>query len=72
VQCRKKGAANYGNKSESVAEVSGPKEKQKTPYRDINSPEYKAAADKQKEKMAKDKEAEPGKKLADKIDNKKK
>jgi hypothetical protein len=55
-----------------VAEGSVPKEKQKTPYRDINSPEYKAAADKQKEKMAKDKEAEPGKKLADKIDNKKK
>jgi hypothetical protein len=55
-----------------VAEGSVPKEKQKTPYRDINSPEYKAAADKQKEKMTKDKEAEPGKKLADKIDNKKK
>ena len=55
-----------------VAEGSAPKEKQKTPYRDINGPEYKAAADKQKEKMAKDKEAEPGKKLADKIDNKKK
>jgi hypothetical protein len=55
-----------------VAEGSAPKEKQKTPYRDINGPEYKAAADKQKEKMAKDKDAEPGKKLADKIDNKKK
>jgi hypothetical protein len=55
-----------------VAEGSAPKEKQKTPYRDINGPEYKAAADKQKEKIAKDKEAEPGKKLADKIDNKKK
>ena len=55
-----------------VAEGSAPKEKQKTPYRDINGPEYKAAADKQKEKMAKDKEAEPGKKLADNIDNKKK
>ena len=55
-----------------VAEGSAPKEKQKTPYRDINGPEYKAAADKQKEKMAKDKESEPGKKLADKIDNKKK
>jgi len=53
-----------------VAEGSVPKEKQKTPYRDINSPEYKAAADKQKEKMAKDKEAEPGKKLADKINKK--
>ena len=52
-------------------EGSVPKEKQKTPYRDINGPEYKAAADKQKEKMAKDKAAEPGKKLADKIDKKK-
>jgi hypothetical protein len=39
-----------------VSEGSAPKEKQKTPYRDINGPEYKAAADKQKEKMAK----EPG------------
>jgi hypothetical protein len=53
-----------------VAEGSVPKEKQKTSYRDINGPEYKAAADKQKEKMAKDKEAEPGKKLADKINKK--
>lgn len=51
-------------------EGSGPKEKQKTPYRDINSPEYRAAADKQKEKMAKDKAAEPGKALAKKIDQK--
>ena len=63
VQCRKKGAANYGNKSESVAEGSGPKEKQKTPYRDINSPEYRAAVDKQKQRMAQDKAAEPGKKM---------
>ena len=46
-----------------VVEGSGPKEKQKTPYRDINSPEYRAAADKQKQRMAKDKAAEPGKKL---------
>jgi hypothetical protein len=52
--------------SESVTEGSGPKEKQKTPYRDINSPEYRAAADKKKQQMAKDKAAEPGKKLADK------
>lgn len=52
---------------EGVAEGSGSKEKQKTPYRDINSPEYRAAADKQKQQMAKDKAAEPGKKLADKI-----
>lgn len=48
---------------EGVAEGSGPKEKQKTPYRDINSPEYRAAADKQKQRMAKDKAAEPGKKM---------
>lgn len=52
-------------------EGSGSKEKQKTPYRDINSPEYRAAADTQKEKMAKDKAAEPGKALEKKIDQKK-
>ncbi len=57
-------------KAKSVAEGSTSKEKQKTPYRDINSPEYKAAAEKQKEKMAKDKAAEPGKKLLDKIEKK--
>ena len=50
-----------------VAEGSGPKEKQKTPYRDINSPEYRKAADRQKQQMANDAAAEPGKKLADKI-----
>jgi hypothetical protein len=50
-----------------IAEGSGSKEKQKTPYRDINSPEHRAAADKQKQQMAKDAAAEPGKKLADKI-----
>jgi hypothetical protein len=55
-----------------VSEGSAPKEKQKTPYRDINGPEYRAAADKQKEKMAKDKAAAPGKKLADKIATNKK
>ena len=53
-----------------VTEGSGPKEKQKTPYRDINGPGYKAAADKQLTKMSKDKAAEPGKKLADKIKQK--
>ena len=53
-----------------VAEGSTSKEKQKTPYRDINSPEYKAAAEKQKEKMTKDKATEPGKKLLDKIEKK--
>ncbi len=50
-----------------VVEGSSPKEKQKTPYRDINSSEYRAAADKQRQQMARDKAAEPGKKLADKI-----
>jgi len=55
-----------GNKG--VAEGSTSKEKQKTPYRDINSSEYKAAVEKQKEKMAKDNAAEPGKKLLGKIE----
>jgi len=50
-----------------VAEGSGPKEKQKTPHRDINSPEYRKFADKQKQQIAKDAAAERGKKLADKI-----
>ena len=50
-------------KKQDVAEGSGPKEKQKTPYRDINSPEYRTAADKQKQRMAQDKAAEPGKKM---------
>jgi hypothetical protein len=51
-----------------IAEGSGSKEKQKTPYRDINSPEYRTAAEKQKEKMDKEKAAEPGKKLLGKIE----
>ena len=50
-----------------IAEGSGSKEKQKTPYRDINSPEYRKAAEKQKEKIDKEKAAEPGKKLLGKI-----
>ena len=50
-------------KEEVVVEGSGPKEKQKTPYRDINSPEYRAAVEKQKQRMSKDKAAEPGKKM---------
>ena len=54
-------------KVEQLDEGSGPKEKQKTPHRDINSPEYRAAADKQKQKMAADKAAEPGKKLLSKM-----
>jgi hypothetical protein len=59
----KKRNKNIGKDEQGVAEGSGPKEKQKTPYRDINSPEYRAAADKQKQRMAKDKAAEPGKKM---------
>jgi len=58
--------SNKRPKLTGVAEGSGPKEKQKTPYRDINSPEYKAAADKQKQRMDKDKAAEPGKKMLSK------
>lgn len=52
---------------ETVTEGSGPKEKQKTPYRDINSPASRAAADQQRKKMAKDAAAAPGKKLLGKI-----
>lgn len=52
-----------GPQYEGMAEGSGSKEKQKTPYRDINSPEYRAAADKQKQRMAQDKAATPGKKM---------
>jgi len=48
---------------QNVFEGSGPKEKQKTPFRDINSPAYKAAAEQQKQRMEKDKAAEAGKKL---------
>ena len=54
-----------------IAEGSGSKEKQKTPYRDINSPEYRKAAEKQKEKMDKEKAAEPGKKLLVRLKSKK-
>jgi hypothetical protein len=62
--------AEYSDKEQGVAEGSVSKEKQKTPYKDINSAEYRAAADKQKQRMDKDKAAEPGKKLADKIGKK--
>jgi len=70
---QRRGESPMGNKRPKltgVAEGSTSKEKQKTPHRDINSPEYKAAAEKQKEKMAKDQAAEPGKKLLDKIEKK--
>lgn len=52
---------------EHVEEGSGPKEKQKTPYRDINSPASRAAADKQREEMDKEEKSKKGKKLLDKI-----
>ena len=61
------GTAKHMVKEEvELDEGSGPKEKQKTPFRNINGPEYKAAADKQRQQMAKDKAAEPGKKMLDK------
>ena len=50
-----------------VAEGSGPKEKQHDKYVDRSSPESKAKVQAAKNKMASDKAAEPGKKLADKI-----
>ena len=61
-------ARNYARRKDvdesvELGEGSVPKEKQKTPYRDINSAEYRAAADKQKERMDKDKAAELGKKM---------
>jgi len=52
---------------EQIDEGSGPKEKQKTPYKDINSPEYRAAAEKQKQKMKDTTAAEPGKKMLSKM-----
>lgn len=52
---------------EEVAEGSGPKEKQKTPYRNINSPASRAAADAQKAEMEKEAAAAKGKKLLGKI-----
>jgi hypothetical protein len=62
----------YGKKTkneefEEVAEGSGPKEKQKTPYRDINSPASRDAAATQKSQMKKQDAAAKGKKLLDKI-----
>ena len=53
-----------------LEEGSGPKEKQKTPYRNINSPEYRAAAEKQKDMMDKDDAATPGKKLMSRLKGK--
>lgn len=54
-----------------LEEGSGPKGKQRTPYTDINSPEYKARADNKRQGMAKRDAAKPGKALLSKIDKKK-
>lgn len=54
-------------KEQGVTEGSGPKEKQHDKYVDRSSPESKAKVQAAKDKMASDKAAEPGKKLADKI-----
>jgi len=61
------GFARPIHESVDLEEGSGSKEKQKTPYRNINSPEYRAAANKQKEKMEKDDAASPGKKLLNRL-----
>jgi hypothetical protein len=61
------GFARPIHESIDLEEGSGSKEKQKTPYRNINSPEYRAAANKQKEKMEKDDAASPGKKLLSRL-----
>jgi hypothetical protein len=65
-------AWNQKNEEVELEEGSTSKEKQKTPYRDIKSPEYKAAADKQKEKMKQDAATDSGKKLLNKIMSKSK
>jgi len=57
---------------EKVKEGSGPKEKAHSKYVDRNSPESKAKIQAARDNMAKNTAAEPGKKLANKIDNKKK
>jgi hypothetical protein len=53
-------------------EGSVPKEKQKNPFVDRNSPESQAKIQAARDKAAKDKAAEPGKQLASKIANNKK
>jgi hypothetical protein len=58
------------NEETELDEGSVSKEKQKTPYRDINSPESRAAASAQREKMASADKAEAGKKLLGKIKQK--
>jgi hypothetical protein len=58
------------NEETELDEGSVSKEKQKTPYRDINSPESRAAASAQRERMASADKAEAGKKLLGKIKQK--
>jgi hypothetical protein len=64
---RRKAISASIKKEEVVVEGSGSKEKQKTPYRDINSPEYRAAVEKQKQKMKDAAAAQPGKKMLSKM-----
>jgi hypothetical protein len=64
---RRKAISASIKKEEVVVEGSGSKEKQKTPYRDINSPEYRAAVEKQKQKMKDTAAAQPGKKMLSKM-----
>jgi hypothetical protein len=54
-------------KEDTIVEGSGPKEKQKSPYVDRNSTESKAKIQAARDKMAKDKAAEPGKKMLSKM-----
>ena len=54
-------------KEDTIVEGSGPKEKQKSPYVDRNSAESKAKIQAARDKMAKDKAAEPGKKMLSKM-----
>jgi predicted RNA binding protein YcfA (HicA-like mRNA interferase family) len=55
------------NEEVELEEGSGPKEKQKTPYRDINSPEYKSASKEHKAKMDSEEKASKGKELLKKF-----
>jgi hypothetical protein len=64
---RKAISASIKKEEVELDEGSGSKEKQKTPYRDINSPEYRAAVEKQKQKMKDTAAAQPGKKMLSKM-----
>lgn len=56
---------------ENVVEGSGPKQKQKTPYRDITSPEYRQAAKAQRDDMSREAATQMGRELLKKMDKKK-